>query len=110
MQQVFQELEDLEQRNEQSSEKRKRSQNSPPQQARKKKDDVDIGLLCEFLSKASEKMRSVDCERDHLDMSDCDVMFLLCLKDNLKALSPQKKSLAKIKIQQVLFQQAYTEN
>ncbi|KAG0434446.1 hypothetical protein HPB47_019100 [Ixodes persulcatus] len=50
-----------------------------------------------------QKIQSAKCEREHLDTNDCDIMFLLCLRDNIKNLSPQKKALAKIRIQQILF-------
>ncbi|EEC07074.1 hypothetical protein IscW_ISCW018828 [Ixodes scapularis] len=83
-------------------EKRKRSQEQAAG-AKKKKEDSEIGILYEFLASATQKIQSAKCEREHLDTNDCDVMFLLCLRDNIKNLGAQKKALAKIRIQQILF-------
>ncbi|CAN7999414.1 unnamed protein product [Ixodes hexagonus] len=108
--QVLQELVDMEDRKKHldrmadndGSDKRKRPQDKAAG-AKKKRDDSDISILYEFLVSATQKMQSAKCEREHLDTNDCDVMFLLCLRDNVKTLSPQKKALAKIRIQQILF-------
>ncbi|XP_064470774.1 transcription factor Adf-1-like [Ornithodoros turicata] len=50
-----------------------------------------------------ERVNGDHCHREHIDVRDCDVMFLLSLKETLKSLPPRKKRLAQLKFQQVLY-------
>ena len=60
---------------------------------------LDLAIV-ETLKSSKKEVSEEPKEKE----KDCNVLFCLSLVDTLKALSPRENSLAKLKIQQVLFE------
>ncbi|CAN8014937.1 unnamed protein product [Ixodes persulcatus] len=94
--------------NHESSKKKKRSLKNKLDA--KTKAESDMGILHQLVVSSTQRMQKVKCNREHLDTNDCDVMFLFCLRDAIKTLTARKATLAKIKIQQILFELQFPDS
>ncbi|KAL1426174.1 hypothetical protein MTO96_018434 [Rhipicephalus appendiculatus] len=74
-------------------------------------DDTDVvgstNSLLHHLVRATERVRvaadaTMTCRVPHLDAGDSDTMFLLSLRERLRSFGPRERSLALVKIQEVL--------